>query len=158
MGFLGTLYWDGMYQRACARLAPWTEQEEYRRLPLACIGGPLYVVSLLWLGWTSRPTIHPAVPMFAGVPFGAGFFLIFVALLNYLADAYTSQAASALAAAGCARSVFGALLPLCAPTLYGRLGVPWASTLLAALSLLMSVVPFAFLRWGPRLRERGRLR
>ena len=128
-------------------------KQEYRRLPLACIGGPMYVVSLLWLGWTSQPDIHPIVPMLAGIPFGIGFYTIFVALLNYLADAYTSQAASALAAASCARSVFGALLPLCAPSLYERLGVPWASTLLAGLSLVMSAIPFAFLRWGPRLRK-----
>ena len=69
------LFWwyDAYLARARARGDPWTAREEYRRVPLACLGGPLFVVSLFWLGWTARAEISFVVPMLAGIPFGMGF-------------------------------------------------------------------------------------
>lgn len=69
------LYWDVVLMRAKKANAAWTEIEEYRRLPLAAIGGPLYVISLFWLGWTARSDIHWIVPILSGIPFGLGFML-----------------------------------------------------------------------------------
>lgn len=80
------------------------------------------VVALFWLGWTARASIHWIVPMLAGLPFGIGFLFIFMALLNYLADAYGIYTASAMAAASCTRSIFGAILPLAAKPMYTTLG------------------------------------
>ena len=150
------LYYDSVLQRAKEANAPWSLIEEYRRLPLACIGGPLYVISLFWLGWSASPHIHWIVPMLAGLPFGIGFMLIFMALLNYLTDAYEIFAASALAAASCCRSVFGALLLLAATSMYDTLGIAWASSLLGFLSLAMSIIPFAFIRYGDRIRANSK--
>ena len=130
--------------------------EEYRRLPLACLGGPLYVVSLFWLGWSASPHVHWIVPMLAGVPFGIGFVLIFMALLNYVTDAYAIFAASAMSATSCCRSVFGAILPLAARPMYQKLGIPWASSLLGFLSLGMTVIPFAFIKYGDRIRANSK--
>lgn len=73
--------WDAYLEKAQAEGRPWTKKEEYRRVPLACIGGPLFVISLFWLGWTSREGIPFWVPMLAGIPFGCGFQLIFMALV-----------------------------------------------------------------------------
>lgn len=154
----GTLiYWDSILQRAKARNAPWSSIEEYRRLPLACIGGPLYIISLFWLGWSASPHIHWIVPTLAGLPFGVGFLLIFMALANYLADAYQIYAASALAASSCSRSIFGAVLPLAAKPMYDRLGVSWATSLLGFVSLGMSIIPFAFIKYGDRIRANSKL-
>ena len=150
------LWYDSVLRRAKKANAQWSSIEEYRRLPLACIGGPLYVISLFWLGWTSSSHIHWAVPMLAGLPFGIGFMLIFMALLNYITDAYEIFAASAMAATSCCRSVFGALLPLAATPMYDKLGVAWASTLLGFLSLAMSIIPFAFIRYGDRIRANSK--
>jgi hypothetical protein len=150
------LWYDSFLRKAQARNAPWTQKEESRRLPLACIGGPLYVIALFWLGWTSKPEIPYYVPMLAGLPFGVGFVLIFMALLNYLADAYEIYAASAMGAASCCRSIAGAVLPFSADPMYRNLGVPWATSLLAFLSLGMCVVPFGFLWKGDMLRERSK--
>ncbi|CAL3966669.1 unnamed protein product [Diplocarpon coronariae] len=146
------LWWDAYLRRAQLAQKPWTLREESRRLPLACIGGPLYVIALFWLGWTSRPTIPFYVPMLAGLPFGMGFVLIFMALLNYLTDAYEIFAASAMAAASCARSLAGAVLPFASEPMYRRLGVPWASSLLAFASLGMCAIPWVFLWQGDRIR------
>ncbi|KAL2001327.1 hypothetical protein VTN02DRAFT_1907 [Thermoascus thermophilus] len=150
------LWYDSFLARAKARGAKWSEVEESRRLPLACVGGPLYVVSLFWIGWTASPNIHWAVPMVSGVMFGIGFVLIFMAMLNYLSDAYETFAASAQSASSCCRSIFGAVLPLAAKPMFNRLGVHWACSLLAFLSLGLSVIPFAFIRYGDRIRKNSR--
>ncbi|MCJ1452410.1 hypothetical protein MMC28_002753 [Mycoblastus sanguinarius] len=150
------IYYDSVLQRAKKANAHWASIEEYRRLPLACLGGPLYVISLFWLGWTASPHIHWIVPMLAGIPFGVGFVLIFMALLNYITDAYKTYAASGMAATSCCRSIFGAVLPLAGNPMYTTLGIAWASSLLGFLSLAMSVIPFAFIKYGDRIRANSR--
>ena len=70
-----------------------------------------------------RKRIHWIVPTLAGVLFGIGYLLIFMALLNYLVDAYEVFAASAMAAASLSRSSFGAVLPFAAKPMYRALGV-----------------------------------
>jgi hypothetical protein len=108
------LYYDAYLQKSQKLRKPWTQKEESRRLPMACFGGPCYVIALFWLGWTAREEVPFWVPMLAGIPCGIGFILIFMALLNYLTDAYEIFAASSMAAASCCRSLAGALLPLAA--------------------------------------------
>ena len=78
--------------------------------------------------------------------------LVFIALLNYLTDAYEVYAASAMASASFSRSIFGALLPLAAKPMYDKLGISWASSLLGFLSLGMTVIPFTFFKFGDRIR------
>lgn len=76
------IYW--MYEQILRRVVHGSIgglKEEYYRLPLACLGGPLFVISLFWLGWTSRIDVPFAVPMVAGIPFGMGFMCIFIAIL-----------------------------------------------------------------------------
>lgn len=150
------MYWDSALGRAKKTNARWTLVEEYRRLPLACLGGPLYVISLLWLGWTANSNIHWIVPILSGIPFGIGFLLIFIALLNYVTDAYEIFAASAMAATSACRSIFGAVLPIAARPMYNSLGIAWASSLLAFLSLGMSIIPFAFIKYGDRIRANSK--
>ena len=94
--------------------------------------------------------------MLAGIFFGIGFMLIFMALLNYITDAYGIYAASGMAATSCCRSIVGAMLPLAADPMYKTLGIAWASSLLGFLSLAMSIIPFAFLKYGDRIRANSR--
>lgn len=150
------LWYDSFLAKAKARGARWSQIEEYRRLPLACLGGPSYVVSLLWVGWTAYPDVHWAAPMLSGILFGIGYMLIFMATLNYLSDAYETFAASAQSAGSCSRSIFGALLPLAAKPMFNRLGVHWACSLLAFLSLGLSIIPFVFIRYGDKIRKNSK--
>lgn len=152
----GFIYFDHILQHAKDNNKPWTEREESRRLPLAFIGGPLIVLAMFWLGWSSRAEVHWVVPFLAGVPFGMGFLLIFMALLNYLADAYQIFAASAMAAASCCRSICGAVLPLAAGKMFKRLGIAWACSLLGFLSLGMCGIPVLFWFYGDRIRAGSR--
>ncbi|KAM7204780.1 Major facilitator superfamily domain containing protein [Rhypophila sp. PSN 637] len=144
--------YDNILSRARQRNASWTHQEEYRRLPLACIGGPMFVISLFWLGWTSREDVHMFIPLLAGIPFGLGFMCVFQALLNYLTDAYEIFAASAHAASSTTRSLLATVLPLAAGPMFGRLGISGACSVLGGASLIMCVVPFFFLWQGDRIR------
>ncbi|EXJ66238.1 uncharacterized protein A1O5_10390 [Cladophialophora psammophila CBS 110553] len=150
------LWWDSYLAKAQKQQAKWAQQEEYRRLPLACIGGPLYVVSLFWIGWSAKPGTFWLAPVASGVVFGAAFLLIFMALLNYLTDAYETFAASAQGITSTSRSVFGALLPLAAHSMFSHLGIAWACSLLAFLSLGMCLIPFAFIKYGDRIRDNSK--
>jgi len=150
------LWWDSYLAKAQRRNAPWSQVEEYRRLPLACLGGPLYVVSLFWIGWTARPDVHWMVPVASGLLFGTGFLCIFMALLNYLTDAYETFAASAQGMASTCRSIFAVLLPLASKRMFGTLGIAWACSLLAFLSMAVAVIPFAFIKYGDRIRANSK--
>lgn len=148
--------WDSFLRRAQEENRPWTKKEECRRLPLACLGGPLFVIALFWLGWTARADVPFAVPMLSGIPFGMGFMLIFMALLNYLTDAYEIFAASANAAASCSRSLLATVLPFASTPMFTRLGISGACSLLGGLILLMCAIPFLFIWKGERLRAGSR--
>ena len=116
----------------------------------------IQVLSLFWLGWTARQNIHWIVPVLSVLPFGWGFLLIFLALMNYVVDAYEVFAASATAAVTSSRSIAGGTLPFAAKPLYGNLGVNWGCTLLGLLCALLCFVPFAFLKYGSKVRERSK--
>jgi multidrug resistance protein len=150
------LIWDSIIRKALRVDAPWSRKEESRRLPLAFLAGPLLVIAMFWVGWTARPSIPWVVPVLAGLPFGVGFLLLFMALINYLVDAYKAFAASAMAASGTSRSIFGACLPFAAVPMYNKLGVAWACSLLGFLGLGLAVIPFVFYWKGPELRARSK--
>lgn len=149
------LTWDSILRRAQQQGKPWSQKEEMRRLPLACIAGPFLVLSLFWAGWTAKRDIHWIVPTLSGIPFGMGYLCLFMAMLNYLVDAYDIFAASAMAASSFSRSLCGAVLPFATRPMYNKLGVAWACSLLGFLSLAMCVIPFVFINYGDRLREKS---
>ena len=95
--------------------------------------------------------------MLAGIPYGMGVEIIFMALTSYLSDGYGTLTASVLASAAIMRSVLGALLPLLAQPMYSALGVSWASSLLGFITLAMAVVPFILLKFGSGLRRKSKL-
>lgn len=150
--------WDRFYEFSVASGKSWAMQKEYRRLPLACLGGPMFAISQFWLGWTARPTIHWAVPASSGVLLGIGIDLTFLALNNYLTDTYDIYSASALASSVFTRNVLAAiLLPLTTYPLYQDLGTAWGSTTLGCISLVLLPIPFVFIRYGPAIRARSPL-
>lgn len=97
------------------------------------------------------------MPTIAGLPFGIGIELTFISLLNYVTDAYGIYAASAMASSTFSRSLLAVLLPLCTDTMYTRLGVAWATSLLGFISLVVAVLPFLFIRYGGSIRRRSKL-
>ncbi|KAH8678236.1 major facilitator superfamily domain-containing protein [Xylariales sp. PMI_506] len=148
--------YDAFLRRAQAQNKPWSKQEEYRRVPLAFIGGPMFAMSLFWLGWSAREGVSFVAPMLAGIPFGMGFMLIFMALLNYLTDAYDVFAASANAIASTTRSLFAVVLPFATTPMFSRLGIAGSCSLLGGLSAMMCVIPYIFIWKGEQIRARSK--
>lgn len=72
----------------------------------------------------------------------------------YMIDAYTTYAASAIAAGNILRSLTAALLPLAGVPMYDRLGYGWGNTLLAFISLGLAGMFILFRRYGEYLRKR----
>ena len=149
-------WYDDYLAKSKADGKKWAFLEEYRRLPLLCVGGPLYAVSLFWLGWTTRHSIHWMVPCASGLVYGIGIDLSFLALNNYITDAYGIYASSALASSVLSRNVAAALLiTLGAYPMYEKLGVNWACSLLGFICVALIPIPFVFIKYGPLLRKRS---
>jgi len=124
------------------------------RLYTATVGGLLGVTGGMfvyaWTSYSSLSWVGPAVGL-AMVGFGAT--LVVNAIANYVVDAYSNYAASAVAAIAFGENIFIAFLPFAAGPMYTRLGFQWASTLLAFVSLILSVFPFVVIRYGKRIRQ-----
>lgn len=80
------------------------------RLQAAMIGAVLLPIGLFWFAWSTYPQIHWIVSILGGAIFGFGQVLLYISLINYVVDAYTVYAASALAANAILRGLFAAAL------------------------------------------------
>jgi multidrug resistance protein len=141
---------EKQFKRVVARREPTPED----RLIGALIGAPFIPIALFILGATSYKHIIWVGPASAGIAFGFGMVLCYYSVNNYIIDSYQKYAASALAAKVFLRSGGGAAFPLFTTQMYHRLGLQWASWLLAFLGVGMTVIPFAFWRYGGALRAR----
>ena len=80
------------------------------RLQPAMIGAVLLPIGLFWFAWSTYPQVHWIVSILGGAIFGFGQVLLYISLINYVVDAYTVYAASALAANAILRGLFAAAL------------------------------------------------
>lgn len=128
---------------------------EERLVPMI-VAGCVLPAGLFWFAWTSSPTISWIPQVLAGIPTGFGIIVIFLQGLNYLTDIYLMFTNSAFAANTLIRSGFGAAFPLFAARMFHRLGVQWAASLLAFLTLAMIPVPVLFYIYGKRIRAMSR--
>ncbi|KAL4807729.1 MFS general substrate transporter [Aspergillus unguis] len=126
------------------------------RLPDSFPAAIALPIGLFWFAWTNSPSIHWLVPIAAGVPFGFGMVMVFLPIFNYLIDAYTIYAASVMAANSMLRSVFGAAFPLFTGYMFQNLGIHWASSVPAFLSLACAPLPFVFWVYGPWVRTHSK--
>lgn len=127
-----------------------------KRLPPAMIGSFFVPICLFWFGWSARSSIHWIMPIIGSSFFSIAAFLLFQAVLPYLADAYPEYTASVFAGNDLFRSSFGAGFPLFASAMYKNLGVNWASSTLAFLGIAFIPIPFVLFRYGARLRNMSR--
>ena len=120
-------------------------------------------IGLIWYGWVTDKKSHwydrqsqqtscsdlasRILAVVSLLPFGIGMSGLFLTCQTYMVDSFPFQAASAVAAPTCARSLFGAFLPLAGPSLYNALGLGWGNTLLGFVALVMLPIPLGFFRW-----------
>ncbi|KAL2855618.1 Aldehyde/histidinol dehydrogenase [Aspergillus pseudodeflectus] len=135
---------------AATRLPPDAEA----RLPPATIGGIALPIGMFAFAWTNSPSIHWGVSIILTAPFGFGCVLVILPIMNYLIDSYTIYAASVLAAAATLRSIIGAVFPLFTAQMYHALGIHWASSVPAFLTLVCAPFPVFMWRYGAAVRSK----
>lgn len=127
--------------------------EPEMRLP-SCIFFAMFIpITFFWYGWAAEYTVFWIVPILGLIPFGFGLIGIFLPIQTYIIDSFPEYAASALAALTTSRSLFGALLPLAAPSMYARLGLGWGNSLLGFIGVAMIPVPLLIYRFGGHIRK-----
>ncbi|KAJ6103509.1 hypothetical protein N7486_005936 [Penicillium sp. IBT 16267x] len=147
---------DWIYLRSARRNRehpgrPIPEARLYTSIP----GSLLFAGGLFWYGWASvgDGSIHWIVPTLGIGCTGVGIYSIYMAVVNYLTDAYEKHSTSALSAAALGRTTFGAFLPLASYELFQRLGYGWAGSVLGFVGVALSVVPVVLVLKGPDIRR-----
>ncbi|CCF57196.1 hypothetical protein KAFR_0C02030 [Kazachstania africana CBS 2517] len=147
---LFTFYCEKKYLSLIEKRRPTPED----RLLGAMIGAPFAAIALWILGATSEKSVMWVGPASSGLSFGFGMVLIYYSLNNYIIDCYVQFASSALATKVFLRSAGGAAFPLFTTQMYHKLGLHWASWLLAFICTAMIALPFGFAAWGKKLRHK----
>ncbi|PNS14189.1 hypothetical protein CAC42_6702 [Sphaceloma murrayae] len=127
------------------------------RLWFPCIQSCLMPIGLFWFGWTSFASVPWIVPVLGIGCATMGIFSVYLAVFNYLADAYHRYASSALAAQSFCRNIIGGIVPLVIVQMYTNMGYQAASSLLGGIGIVLTAVPFVLLIWGPRIRARSKI-
>ncbi|KAE9366894.1 putative polyamine transporter 4 [Stipitochalara longipes BDJ] len=126
------------------------------RLYAGMLGSFMLPIGLFWFAWAPNKDVHWIVPVLAGVPFGWGCLGIFISATTYLVNVYQSEnGASAVAANGILRYSFGAAFPLFTIQMYDAIGIHWAGSVFAFISIILMPVPWIFFWKGKVLRARS---
>ena len=143
-----------LYRKAVAKTRGKPAPEH--RLYAALLGSLMLPIGLFWFAWSPQKDVHWIVPVLAGVPFGWGCLAIFISATTYLVDVYQSaNGASAVAANGILRYGLGAAFPLFTLQMYEAMGIHWAGSAFAFVSLALMPVPWIFYFKGKTLRARS---
>jgi len=128
------------------------------RLHFACLESALLPIGIIWLGVAGAyPQCHWIVPTLGVGCAAIGVGSIYLATFNYLADAYHRYASSALAAQSFCRNLLAGAFPLFATQMFDTMGFQGASGLLAGIGLLLTIVPWVLLMYGPTIRAKSKL-
>lgn len=133
-----------------------TQFDPELRLLYAMLGAPVMPISLLWMAWTSYPSISIWSPILASAAFGFAANMIFITSYLYLIDAYETYAASALVFSTLSRYLCAGSMAVVAIPFYKNVGHHWTVTILAGFSLLLAPIPFVFYRYGHIIRRKSR--
>lgn len=150
-----------MYQPRLARFSKQHAEDEKaqfapeHRLYPAMIAAFALPTALLVFAWTVRPTIHWICPIVFQALTMTSNLMIYAPANTYMIDSYGPlYGASAGGAAMISRYTFSAAFSLFGPTMYKRMGVGWATSLLAFLALALAPVPFLFYKTGEKMRAK----
>ncbi|GKZ23803.1 hypothetical protein AbraIFM66951_005076 [Aspergillus brasiliensis] len=126
------------------------------RLYMAVVGGIFGLSGGMFIyAWTSYPSFPWIAPTIGLGLVGAGSVCVVTGVSDYVVDSYSRFSGSAMGAVAAGENVFSAFLPLATMSMYRGLGDQWASTLLAVISLVLSLVPTLMFAWGREVRARS---
>ncbi|CAO2647265.1 Nn.00g081870.m01.CDS01 [Neocucurbitaria sp. VM-36] len=144
-----------LFAKACQKAENGVAAPEHR-LYAALVGSIFLPIGLFWYAWEAHRGGSWAALVASGIPFGLGAFSLFLSTITYLVDVYQAEAAaSALAANGVLRYALGATFPLFTLPMYQSLGVHWAGTIFACLSVLLLPIPWLLFKFGHLLRPKA---
>ena len=126
------------------------------RLPPMIVGAIALPIGLFWFAWTSFPSMTWVPQVLSSALIGMGMLVCFWQGINYIMDCYGFYSNSAIAVNTFLRSILGAVFPLFAPAMYHKLGVRWATSLLAFLCVAFLPVPILFYKYGKRIRAKSK--
>ncbi|KAK2019010.1 major facilitator superfamily transporter [Colletotrichum eremochloae] len=124
-----------------------------KHLHSTMIGCLLIPGSLVLFGWTAKTSIHWAVPIVGSTIFTAGAMLLYISILNYLAESYPKHMASIFAGNELFTSLCGATFPLLVPSMYHKFGILGSSMILAIIAMAFVPLPYILAMRGPELRK-----
>ncbi|TDZ15838.1 Citrinin biosynthesis cluster MFS transporter mrr1 [Colletotrichum orbiculare MAFF 240422] len=125
---------------------------------LICVGAVLEPLGQLTFALTSLPVEVPFYwSVLSGVPFGYGFGLVFIYGTGYISNVFGMYATSASAGNLVFRSILGAVLVLVGKSLYAALTPRVAGIAIGVAEVVLMPIPFIFLKWGKRIRQRSKL-
>jgi multidrug resistance protein len=127
-----------------------------RHLYVSCVQSLLLPIGCFWFGWTSSPSNALILPVLGIGCATMGIFSIYLAVFNYLAEIYEDYASSALAVQGFCRNLLGGIFPLVIPAMFRNLTFHGAGSLLGGLGVLLTLVPWVLVAFGPRIRAKSR--
>lgn len=125
---------------------------EIRLAPIS-VASPLCAVGLIIYGWAFEKQLHWMLPIVGCMVFSWGMVAFMMPVTTYLIDVFHAEAAGPVGASAVLRCLVGGLLPLCANSLYDRLGYGWGNTLLAFMAFAFTPFPYLFYKNGERLRK-----
>lgn len=129
-------------------------KSEYRFLPLM-VGVFIVPVGLFIIAWTSYPQCHWIGPIIGSFIYGMGTILVFNGIFAYTVEAYRKYTASAMATNSFIRSLMAGVFPLFGLQMYEKMGIQWATTLLALVAIVLIPIPFLFYKYGAELRKKS---
>ncbi|KAA8899664.1 hypothetical protein TRICI_006321 [Trichomonascus ciferrii] len=130
-------------------------------LPMAIVSAMIQPTGVFIFAWSATKSAHWMGPLVGGALFGAGAFVGFQTLFNYMAFSFPRFQASVFAGNGLFRGLLAAAFPLFAKSLYTNLGpsafpVGWGSSILGFFNLTMIAIPVLFYLNGVKLRARSK--
>ncbi|KAF5637283.1 polyamine transporter 4 [Fusarium tjaetaba] len=144
-----------LYRKQAPKYPPHQIPPEHRLYP-SMIGSIGLPIGLFWFAWTARPGVSWASPAASMIIFAWGNLCVFVSTMQYITDTYHgSVVASAASANSLARYGFAGVFPLFTIQMYEKLGIDWASSLLAFVALALLPVPWVLFKYGPKIRAKS---
>lgn len=123
------------------------------RLPLILVGSLTLPLAVAWYGWVAQMRLPVPVMLGSVVLIGITMILGFIPLMAYVVDAFGTYSASAITSVIVSRCVVATFLPMTTTPLIDGLGHGWGLTMLAALCLFVSPIPFLVWRYGYQWRQ-----
>ncbi|CAO1631487.1 unnamed protein product [Sympodiomycopsis kandeliae] len=151
IGFGSNFYQEKLYKQYYPIKGP------EARLYAPMVSAFLFPIGCFIYGWTAYSYVSIAGPIVGLVLIMIAVFHVYLAVFNYLADAYLIFASSAIAAQSFLRNLLGGFAaPLFTTPMYKQLGYQWASSLIGFLSIVFGVIPFVLFKHGPKIRARSK--